>query len=131
MRPTIDQQVTFLHTGDLQATAHFYEETLALPLVLDQGVCRIYQVSSDGFVGFCEHLDAPKNPGGIIITLATREVDAWYSYLTAKGIEFEKPPVLNLKFNIFHSFLRDPNGYLLEIQEFLDPAWPKNKDRKF
>jgi extradiol dioxygenase family protein len=21
-------------------------------------------------------------------------------------------------------FLRDPNGYFIEIQQFLDPAWP-------
>ena len=125
MRPAIEQQVTFLHTPDLRKTAHYYEEILELPLILDQGVCRIYQASRDGFVGFCEHLDAPENPDGIIITLATRQVDAWYTYLTAKGVEFEKPPALNPKFNIYHSFLRDPNGYLLEIQQFLDPAWPK------
>jgi len=124
MRPAIDQQVTFLHTADLRTTAHFYEEILELPLILDQGICRIYQVSRDGFVGFCEHLDAPENPGGIIITLATHQVEEWYSYLTTKGVEFEKPPTHNFKFNIYHSFLRDPNGYLLEIQEFLDPLWP-------
>jgi hypothetical protein len=27
--------------------------------------------------------------------------------------------------NIYHCFLRDPNGYLIEIQRFLDPAWPR------
>ena len=46
-RPSIDQQVTFLLTEDLAATAHFYEEVLQLPLVLDQGSCRIYRVSGD------------------------------------------------------------------------------------
>ena len=125
MRPTIDQQVVFLATANLPATAHFYETVLELPLVLDQGSCRIYQVSRDGFVGFCEHLAAPENPASIILTLATAQVDEWYEYLTAKGIEFEKRPTHNPKFNIYHAFLRDPNGYLLEIQQFLDPAWPK------
>ncbi len=73
-RPAIEQQVTFLHSRDLAATAHFYEAVLELPLVLDQGSCRIYRVSSDGFVGFCEHLEAPKKPGGLILTIATSEV---------------------------------------------------------
>ena len=41
-------QITFLYTPDLEATAHFYEEILTLPLKLDQGTCRIYQVSQDG-----------------------------------------------------------------------------------
>ena len=25
--------------------------------------------------------------------------------------------------HIYHCFLRDPNGYLIEIQRFLNPAW--------
>ena len=40
-RPSIDQQVTFLYTIDLEATAVFYETILELPLILDQGACRI------------------------------------------------------------------------------------------
>ena len=37
-----DQLVTFLYTRDLEQSAVFYGETLGLPLVLDQGACRIY-----------------------------------------------------------------------------------------
>ena len=123
-RPSIEQQVTFLFTRDLAATARFYEAVMGLPLVLDQGSCRIYRVSSDGFVGFCQHLEAPEKPGGIILTIVTSEVDEWYHYLSQQGVEFEKPPTHNPKFNIYHSFLHDPNGYLIEIQQFIDPAWP-------
>jgi catechol 2,3-dioxygenase-like lactoylglutathione lyase family enzyme len=122
--PSIDQQVTFLYTRDLAATARFYEEVLGLPLVLDQGSCRIYRVSSDGFLGFCQSDNAPEKPAGIIFTLATGEVDEWYRHLSKQGITFEKPPTHNPTYNIYHCFLRDPNGYLLEIQQFLDPAWP-------
>jgi catechol 2,3-dioxygenase-like lactoylglutathione lyase family enzyme len=123
-RPSIDQQVTFLYTKDLQATAQFYEEVLGLSLVLDQGSCRIYRVSSDGFLGICQGDSAPEKPESIIITLATRDVDEWYDYLSRHGVEFEKPPSHNPTYNIYHCFLRDPSGYLLEIQQFLDPAWP-------
>ena len=55
-RPTIEQQVTFLATRDLRANAAFYEDVLGLALVLDQGVCRIYQTGKAAFLGFCEHL---------------------------------------------------------------------------
>lgn len=123
-RPKIDQQVTFLYTRDLAKTAVFYEELLELPLILDQGSCRIYRVSADGFLGFCQREEAPEEPVGVIFTLVTTEVDAWHRFLSDKGVEFEKPPVLNPDYNIYHCFLRDPNGYLLEIQQFLDPAWP-------
>lgn len=124
MRPTIEQQVTFLYTRDLVTTAHFYEEVMGLSLVLDQGSCRIYRVSGDAFVGFCQSDDAPRQPSGVIFTLVTPEVDAWYRYLSDQGVAFEKKPQLNPRYNIYHTFLRDPNGYLIEIQRFLDPTWP-------
>jgi catechol 2,3-dioxygenase-like lactoylglutathione lyase family enzyme len=123
-RPPLDQQVTFLYTRDLRAGAAFYEGVLGLPLVLDQGTCRIYRVASGAFVGLCERADAPQEPQGVILTLVTQEVDAWYAYLSAQGVAFEKPPAYNAAYNIYHCFLRDPNGYLIEIQTFRDPAWP-------
>ncbi len=126
MRPAIDQQVTFLYTADLLKTAEFYENILELSLVLDQGSCRIYRVNNDAFLGFCQHLDAAQ-PQGVIMTLVSQEVDAWHTFLKAKGVRLEKTPQLNAKFNIYHLFIRDPNGYLIEIQTFLDPAWPRRK----
>lgn len=122
-RPSIDQQVTFLLTEDLAATALFYEEVLQLPLVLDQDSCRIYRVSGDAFIGFCERA-APGDPSDLLFTLVTREVDAWHEYLVTRGVPIEKPPTLNLQYNIYQMFVRDPNGYLIEIQTFRDPAWP-------
>ena len=121
--PPIDQQITFLYTRDLEATARFYEDILGLPLALDQGDCRIYRVSQGGYVGFCRRAAAPEAPSGVILTLVTPDVDGWYRRLVDLGIAFEKPPALNPKYDIYHCFLRDPNGYLIEIQRFLDPAW--------
>jgi catechol 2,3-dioxygenase-like lactoylglutathione lyase family enzyme len=122
-RPQIDQQITFLYTRDLEETARFYEEVLDLPLALDQGDCRIYRASHDGFLGFCRRAVAPDAPQGVILTLVTSDVDEWFAYLQGRGVQFERPPVPNPNYNIYHCFLRDPNGYLIEIQRFNDPAW--------
>lgn len=54
----------------------------------------------------------------VIFTLVTQQVDEWYEYLCERGVEFEKPPTKNELYNIYHCFLRDPNGYLIEIQRF-------------
>ncbi|MCB9420393.1 MAG: VOC family protein [Ardenticatenaceae bacterium] len=123
-RPSIDQQVTFLYTADLAETAVFYETVLELPLILDQGACRIYATGGGAFLGFCHHLTGGAAHSGVILTLVSQDVDGWYNYLQQKGVEFEKPPQFNPRFNIYHCFLRDPNGYLIEIQRFDDPAWP-------
>ncbi len=115
------QQVTFLYTRDLAATAQFYEDVLGLPLVRDQGDCRIYRVSAAAFLGFCRRDVAPEGPQGIIITLVTEDVDGWYARLQARGAAFERPPQANPQYHIYHCFLRDPNGCLIEIQHFDDP----------
>lgn len=124
-RPGIEQQITFLYTQDLKETVPFYEQILGFQLKLDQGTCRIYTVTEDCYLGFCQKAD--QQIGGehpdVIFTLVTHQVDQWYIFLRQKGISFEKPPALNPKYNIYHCFLRDPNGYLIEIQEFLDPTW--------
>ncbi len=120
-----DQQVTFLYVKDLAVSDDFYADTLGLPLVLDQGSCRIYKASPDGFLGVCQcSEDRPSRPEGIIVTLVSQDVDGWYKRLSAKGVTFDSPPAENAKFNIYHCFLKDPDGHQLEIQRFNDPAWP-------
>lgn len=129
MSPRIDQQVTFLYTADLDRAAAFYEGVLNLPLALDQGACRIYRVAAAAFLGFCRQTEAiAPERAGVILTLVVDEpdaVDQWADYLVALGVAFERGPLLNERFNIYHLFLRDPDGYLIEIQAFLDPAWPR------
>ena len=119
MNPPFEQFVTFLHTADLAATAEFYERILSLPLARDQGVCRIYKVSADGYLGFCAHLE-PADPKGVIVTLVMDDVDGWYARLSGQ-VEIVKPPTHNPKYAIYHFFFKDPNGYLLEIQRFDQP----------
>jgi catechol 2,3-dioxygenase-like lactoylglutathione lyase family enzyme len=119
---SIDAQITFLHTQDLEKTAQFYEEVMRLPLVLDQGGCRIYRSTADAYLGFCER--APTTPNsGVIFTIVTDEVDGWYDHLRAADVPIEKAPATNETYGIYHCFARDPNGYLIEIQRFLDPNW--------
>jgi catechol 2,3-dioxygenase-like lactoylglutathione lyase family enzyme len=124
--PTIDGQIAFLYTRDLEGTARFYEEVMGLRLKLDQGACRIYQVSRDGYLGFCQRDDAPQGPSdpgtrNVICTLVSDDVDGWYRQLSARGVAFEKPPATNPTYKIYHCTLRDPNGYLIEIQRFEHP----------
>ena len=122
--PPIESAITFFYTHDLDISAQFYEEVLGLELWLDQGSCRIYQVSGNGYVGLCQTSEtqtlSTDNRSSVIFTLVTQQVDEWFNYLRQRGVEFEKPPSLNEKYNIYHCFLRDPNGYLIEIQHFLD-----------
>jgi catechol 2,3-dioxygenase-like lactoylglutathione lyase family enzyme len=123
MRPSIDQQITFLYTNDLTKSSDFYEHVLGLKLWLDQGTCRIYRVRDEAFVGICQtgegEAQEVTRQSNVIFTLVSEDVDGWYEYLKAQGVVFEKHPAVNEKYRIYNFMFRDPNGYLIEIQRFL------------
>jgi len=115
------QQITFLHSNDLEATRHFYSKILGMNLVRDQGTCLIFRVTETAYLGFCEHI-VPIQPGRrIILTLVTDNVDRWHEILREKKIEVMDSPKSNPKYQIYHFFLRDPDGYTVEIQKFDNP----------
>jgi catechol 2,3-dioxygenase-like lactoylglutathione lyase family enzyme len=117
----ITQQITFLDTPDMTRTADFYERVLGLRLARDQGRCRIYHVSGQAYVGFCERAGAEAPPAGLTLTLVTDHVDDWCARLKDEGVEFVKEPADNPPYRIYNAFVRDPNGYLIEIQRFWEP----------
>ncbi len=119
---TFDAAITFLLVADLERSHHFYGHLLGLPLALDQGSCRIYRVAGGGFLGTCRR-PAGVSPEGIIVTLVSPDVDEWHERLAAAGVPCEKPPTLNEEYRVYHCFFRDPDGYLVEIQEFRDERW--------
>ena len=127
--PPVEQQVTFIYAHDLERTAEFYGAVLGLEQVLDQGACRIFRVAGEAFLGVCSKGKRSPEPGGVILTLVTPEVDAWYQRLEARGVPLDGPPARNETYRIYNFFAHDPNDYLVEFQSFLDPAWPKPVDR--
>ena len=99
-----ESSVHFYYTSSLSETSSFWEEVVGLPLVLDQGTCRIYRISPDGYLGFCEKEGMSTAKDGMIITLVTEKVDEVVAKLGARGLVLEKEPVFNPTFNIYHAF---------------------------
>ena len=120
---TYPQSICFFPTPNLERTRAFYQDTLGLQLTLDQGACHIYRASPTGFIGFCTHRE--QDPAeGVIITLVDPEVETTCERLRKLGVTIERGPGFNRDFQITQAFLRDPSGYLVEIQRFEDPRWP-------
>ncbi len=113
-----DAQITFLYVEDLARSAAFYADVLGLELVRDQGACHIYRVAGRALLGLCDHREP--DPGGTIVTLVTDDVDAWAERLAGAGHEVEGPHA-NERFGLYHLFVRDPDGHLVEIQRFDTP----------
>ena len=124
--PGIQQQVTWVYCDDLDGACAFYAEVLGLTLVLDQGSCRIFRAAPDAFIGVCRSRPGRRvEPQGVVLTLVTDRVDAWYARLAELGVPTEAPPRLSEAFNVYSFFTRDPSGYRIEFQSFRDPVWPE------
>ncbi len=117
-----DAAITFCFVPDLEQAAGFYGEVLGLPLVLDQGTCRIFRIAGGGYLGVCER-DVPPQTESVLITLVTDDVDGVHERLVAAGTPVDQPPRDNPTYGIYHAYYRDPAGYRVEVQRFHDPAW--------
>ena len=117
-------QITFLYFDDLNDAILFFEETLKLTKVDDQGFARIYRISGGAFIGI---VDASKGycrasrEQNTLITLVTENVKDWYQRLKASGVKIDSPPKINETANVECFFFQGPGGYAFEVQWFLNP----------
>jgi hypothetical protein len=114
--------LVFCYTKDLKVVDGFYQQQLGATLWLDQGTCRIYH--KDGFMfAFCEHPGSP--PDNHMLTFFYPEhaaVDREYQRLSKLAIA---PPQYNQRYDVYHFFIKDPDGRVVEFQKFeKQPAWP-------
>ena len=127
MRPKIDQSIVFTYTDDLPAASRFFRETMELDLVVDEGTCHIFRLNEASFLGVCDLPHNADEKSAVMITIVTDDVDAWHDFLTAKGVDYVKPPAPRPEFGIYSSLFVSPHGYQIEIQKFDDSQWHRNK----
>jgi len=121
MRPPVSQSITFTYSDDLARAAHFLGEVMELEEVRDQGACRIFRLTETCFVGVCDLQGRSRDPAGVTISLVTEDVDGWFRFLRAKGVDFVEEPVRKEQFGIRACLLISPHGYRIEFQSFDDP----------
>ena len=119
----ISAQITWVYTVDLEQCRRFYSDALGLETVRDKGSALVFATVGGARIGVCEAFeDRVVEPRGGMISLVTDDVDACYASLLARGVALEQPPHELERFGIRTFFVRDPNGYRLEFQQFLDGA---------
>ena len=113
--------ICWVYTHDLEGTCEFYSSALELTLDRDEGSARIYNVNAGACIGVCRAFgDRVVQPEGGMISIVTDDVDGWYARLNAAGVSIAQPPHTLEQFGIYTFFANDPNGYIIEFQQFLD-----------
>lgn len=117
-----DGMITWVYCDDLSKAAHFYGTLLGLALWRDAGTARIYRAGAQAFVGVCTAFeDRVVQPQGSMITLLREDVDGWYERLRQAEVPLRGAPARLDAFGIYTFFCEDPNGYVIEVQRFLEP----------
>lgn len=123
MTVPFDAAITFLPCRDLEAAVRFYRDVLGCEVVVEQAGCTILRAASTAYIGVCVRPDNVGATGGVILTLVLDDVDAVADRLRAAGATITLEPAHNPTYGIYQCFALDPDGNVLEIQRFDDPAW--------
>ncbi len=120
-RPEIANQltITFFYYRDLRRAMAFYEDVMGLPLAIDQGWCKIYRVAENAHIGLVDEAKGMNKWAAVKpvqFCIRTPEVDAWYAYARAQGLDGLSELFVNDEIGIRAFVFNDPEGYQIEIQ---------------
>ena len=120
-KPEISKHIQWVYTEDLESTAEFYHQCLGLERIRATDAMQLFATSATACIGVCRVFDdRVVEPRGGMLSIVTDDVDAWYRRLCERGVSIDEPPGRLERFGIYHFFVRDPNGYIIEFERFED-----------
>ena len=111
--------ITFLYYRDLATAMRFYEDILGLPLAIDQGWCKIYEICPGAHVGLVDEargMNKWQAVKTVQLCIRVPDVDAWYAYAQEVGVDNLSKLFINEEIGIRAFVFNDPEGYQIEIQ---------------
>ena len=118
----LNGSITFFYYDDLAKADNFYRDIMGFETVVDVEFAKVYKISEGSHVGIVDgNLGSmkPTKDKPVMLTVLVDDADAWHKYLTEKGVDVQGPPrePEYLKMKVF--LLKDTEGYILEILEWL------------
>jgi len=118
----IDGTITFFYYDDVERATEFYEETMSFDKVIDIPLAKVFRVHGDSHVGLVDgHTGYLKNDKTkpVMLSWFSDDIDHWHQHLKDKGVEIEQPPEKQSYLEMRTMLFRDPEGYLLEVMQWL------------
>ena len=118
----LDGTITFFYYKDLGQASRFYDEVLGFERVIDVEFAKVFRVHEgshvglvDGNVGYLKYMESKP----VMLSWFTEDIEKWHRHLIEKGVEIEQPPEKQNYLEMKTMLFRDPEGYLLEILQWL------------
>lgn len=117
--------ITFFYYRDLPAAMQFYEDILGLPLAIDQGWCKIYEICAGAHVGLVDEakgMNKWQAVKPVQLCIRVPDVNAWYAYATEEQLDGLSDLFIADEIGIRAFVFNDPEGYQIEIQTATRPG---------
>jgi len=117
--------ISFIYYKNLEKAVEFYEDVFGWEKTVDQGFAKIYKITDGAFLGLVDEVRGYCNwqkEKTVMVTLVTNkpeEVDNWYKIFQEKKVKCLSQPHDVEELNIRCFIAEDPEGYVIEIQNFL------------
>lgn len=111
--------ITFLYYRDLPRAMRFYEDVMGLPLAIDQGWCKIYQICPGAHVGLVDETKGMNKWAAVKpvqLCIRVPDVASWYDYARDQALDNLSELFVNDEIGIKAFVFDDPEGYQIEIQ---------------
>ncbi|MEP2668403.1 MAG: VOC family protein [Cyclobacteriaceae bacterium] len=117
--------ITWLYYKDMLLMENFYEQTLGLSLIADQGWAKIYQSSSSGYIGLVDERRGMHNHTemkAVNVSFILKDIDGWFKYVNEnKTFELRSNEIGTGPENKYRAFVGfDPEGYYMEFDTFYE-----------
>jgi lactoylglutathione lyase len=125
----VEGLITFTYYNDLEKAAEFYGEKMGFELVIDVDFARVYKVSGSSHIGIVDGergFMRPKEDKPVMISFVVEDIDGWHEYLRGNGVDIFQPPKEASYLRMKTLLLRDPEGYVVEILEFLEKPYGRS-----
>jgi len=119
---SIDGMITFTYYDNLEKAEKFYGETMGFELVIDVDFAKVYKVTDNAHIGIVDGKRGsikPTEDKPVMLTVVVNDIDAWYQYLKERDVDIFQPPETSSYLDMKTLLMKDPEGYVVEILEFL------------
>jgi lactoylglutathione lyase len=127
----VEGLITFTYYNELDKAADFYGKIMGFELVIDVDFAKVYKVSGSSHIGIVDGKKGflrAKEDKPVMISFVVEDIDAWYEHLLGKGVEIFQPPKEASYLRMKTLLLRDPEGYVVEILEFLEKPYGRSPE---